>query len=146
MIPEGEVLIQRDALAEVNGSQQAQSLNAVLRREQRHRVGVSGEPLLRGVTRILFLQVAAVGQKQREQLRCGGRAIDRPIESLLVQARQVASVVNVRVSEDDLVNLGWIRRQRLPVTLSQFLQSLKESAVNQRGVAGSAQQILRAGH
>ena len=65
---------------------------------------VRAEPLVaeRGV---LLLNVGAVPQHDRGDLRGGGGAVDLPVEPLLHQHRQPAAVVGVGVGEDDGVQV-----------------------------------------
>lgn len=135
---------QRVRLAEDHRLQESQSFGSILGRKQRQRLGVFGEPLQRGVSRVFLLQMPAIRQEKAQQFRCRWRAIDGAVESLFVQPRQVARVVNVRVSKDDLVNLCWRKREWLPIARPEVLQTLKQTAVDQRRAARSVQQILRA--
>jgi hypothetical protein len=55
-------------------------------------------------------------------------------------------MVEMGVREDYRVNAAGGERQRLPVALTQFLQSLEEAAVGQNTDAGRVKKVFRAGH
>jgi hypothetical protein len=89
------------------------------------------------VVGILFLQTTCVWQKYLQEIRCSARAIDWPMKSLPNQTRQVASVIDVRVRNENCVQRTGIEWRVLPVALAKFLESLEHSAVNQHlGLVG----------
>ena len=96
-----------------------------------------GEAVLVGVARVLFLQVARVGQEQAQQVAGGLGRVHGALEALASQPRQVAGVVDVGVGEHHRVQGRGLDRQGGPVALAQGLEALEQAAVDQdAGVAG----------
>ena len=55
-------------------------------------------------------------------------------------------MVQVCMGQDHRVDRDWVDRQRLPITLPQLLQPLKEAAVDQNPAVINLQQVFRSGH
>lgn len=78
-----------------------------------------------------LLNVRTVLQHLCAEIDCGRRRVDRPAIALFCEKRQVAAVVDVRMREDDSVQLR--RRQRqMGIDFARLLPvSLKHAAVEQ---------------
>src|SRR3954452_9727946 len=92
--------------------------------------------------RILFLDVRRIRQHEAAQLRRGGRAIDRPLETLRDETRQPAGVIDVRVGEDDGVDGVGRDRQRAPIALAQLLETLEQTAIDEDALAVNVDEML----
>jgi hypothetical protein len=110
-----------------------------------------GRAVLRGAALVvigglLFLEVARVGQEQRQEVgrRPGGE--DAPPEALLEEPGQVAAVVDVGVREHDPVERGGVDGQPIPVPQAELLEPLVEAAIEEQAPARRLHQELRAGH
>ncbi|CAD5378498.1 hypothetical protein OF001_U300002 [Pseudomonas sp. OF001] len=99
-----------------------------------------------GTQSILLLQLAAVRQQDLAQGARGGRAINRPAESVLNESRQVTAVIKMSVRQHNSVDLGRSDWKGLPVTLTQGFDSLEEPAVDQYSCIPLRDKIPRAGH
>ena len=75
--------------------------------------------------------------------RCG--AVDRPAETGAVQPRQVAAVVDVRVRQNDRVELRRIAAEALVLMPRIDAVSLEQSAVEQNPQVRGFEQMLAAG-
>ena len=62
---------------------------------------------------------------------------------MLHEARQVTCVIDVRVRDENRCHGARIKRRLLPVTLAQFFQTLKQTAVDEHARSVSFDQILR---
>jgi hypothetical protein len=80
---------------------------------------------------VFFLQVPGVGQDDSAQIDSRLRCVNRTGKSFFHEPGNPAAVVQVRMSQDDGVNLGRGNRQRLPVAFAPFLLPLEEPAVHQ---------------
>jgi hypothetical protein len=107
---------------------------------------VLGEAVSVRLARVLFLQMRRVGQDQRAELFSGRRAEDSSSESASDEPWKVAAVIQMRVREHDRIHCRWLDRQRLPVAQPQFLQSLKQPAVDEDSAIANLKQMLRSGH
>jgi len=82
-----------------------------------------------GVQRIFLLKVSGVLQQDgREFNRCW-ICEDRSAIARFRQHRQPSSVVQVRVSENEIVDRLRVNRQGLVVAVLEFLRTLKNSAI-----------------
>ncbi len=118
----------------------------VLNGKQRQSRPVAGIALPIGALRILFLQLRRVCQDDARQIRGRRRAEDASAKALPDQPREVPRMVEMGVREDDGMNVGRAHRQWLPVTLPQFLQSLKQPAVDQDALASDVEQMFGTGY
>ena len=66
-------------------------------------------------------------------------------EALRHEPRQVAAVIEVRVRQDDGVDVLRGDRQVLPVALAQLLQPLEQPGVDEHLRVAGVEQVLRAG-
>ena len=94
---------------------------------------------------VLFLNVRRVRQHQRAQIPGARRAEHASAKALGDEPRQVAAVIEVRVRQDDGVDPRRIDRKRPPVAISQLLETLEETAVDQNATVAEVEQMLRAG-
>src|SRR4051794_13188654 len=83
------------------------------------------------VSRVFFLKVARILEHDRAQINGRGGGINRAVEPLLHQPRDVAAMVEVRVRQDDGFNLIRRNGRGLPVTLAPLFLPLKEAAVDE---------------
>ena len=97
------------------------------------------------VRRVLFLDLGGVGEHHAQQVARRRRAVDRPVEPLADERRQVAAVVDVGVAEDDRVDLVRVKRE-VAVALPGFLAAaLVQPAVEQDLVVADFEQVHRPG-
>ena len=75
-----------------------------------------------------------------------GGAENAPAESVLDESRQVSAVIEVRVGQDDGVEIGRLERHVLPIALAELFQALEEAAIDQDLHVTCVEQILRSGH
>ena len=81
----------------------------------------------------------------------GWRGVDRPAETFFHQARNPATVIEMRMGKNDGIDFARRDRSILPIALAPFLLSLEKSAVDQNlksllatRIVGSVDQVLRA--
>jgi hypothetical protein len=65
------------------------------------------------------------------------------MKTLPHETRQITRVIDVRVSNENRVERARIEWRILPVAFAEFLQSLKEPAVNQHACFIGLDQVLR---
>src|SRR3954451_1289132 len=83
------------------------------------------------VSGILLLDPSRIGQDNPAEILCAGGAEDTATKALCDQSREVPAVIEVRVREDDCVNLLRRDRKLLPVTFAKFLEPLEETGVDE---------------
>ncbi len=83
------------------------------------------------VRRVFLLNPPRVGQHDPAQVARARRAVHPSSESISDQSRQVPAVIQVSVRQDDGLELGGVEREILPVALPEFLQALKQPAIDQ---------------
>jgi len=97
------------------------------------------------VSRIFFLKMTRILQHDRAQINGCRRGVDRAIESLLHETRDVAAMIEMRMSEDDGFDLVGRNGRGLPVALTPLFLSLEQTTVDEDlharagGVAGDVQ-------
>ena len=126
--------------------QQLQGFARILFCVQRQRRKVLCDFVPIAIVGFLFLQTRCIGQKNLEQISAAARTINWSAKTVLDEPRQIAGVIDVRVRDDHGIHRRRIERRFLPVTLTQFAQALKQSAIDQDLRAIRLNQILRAGH
>ena len=124
--------------------ERAEGVRLAIQRQGRMMFGVAMPVCL---SRILFLDAAP----SRAARGGTGRRVPpvqkmRPAISLCDEARQITDVIEVRVSQHDRGDRLWRNGKRLPVAKTQFLESLKQSAVNEHSASAVLQQVLGAGY
>ena len=87
-------------LVKRNRSQERERGARLLRVEEGERRPVPGILLEVRIPRVLLVKVRGVGPEVSEKARRGGGDVDRAGEAELREARDVAGVVDVRVSQD----------------------------------------------
>src|SRR5687767_3565519 len=98
---------------------------------------VLGESMHIGKFRIFLLQIAAVRQENPAELQGCRRAVHRTSEAKLDQARDIAAMVDMGMSQNNGVDRRGIQRRRGPVAQPQLFVALKQSAIDQySSVAG----------
>jgi hypothetical protein len=117
--------------AEVDIAELLEAVLGVGARVQRTRRAVLGEPVAIGELGVLFVDEAGVREQMAAQRVRRARAVDRPLESLRGQPRQVSGVVDVGMRQQHPVQRGDVERQRPPVALAQLLVTLEQAAVDQ---------------
>src|SRR5260370_1287098 len=95
---------------------------------------------------LFFLQTRGIGQKNFQQVRRPARTIDRPAKTMTNKSWQVASVIDMRMSDDYRINQRGVEGRLLPVAFAQFTHALEQAAVDQHPRAIGFDQILRAGY
>ena len=98
-----------------------------------------------GLTGVFLLQMRGVGQHQPSQIERPGRAEHPPAEALRHQSGQVADVVQVRVGQDEGVDVPGGHRQVGPVAQAEFLVALKQSGVDQHLMRSGIHEVFRTG-
>jgi hypothetical protein len=88
---------------------------------------------------------SAVRQYELAEMAGAGRTEDPAAESGRNQPRQIARVIEMRVSQDDRVDRRRFYLKLRPIPLAERLQSLKETAIHQHARAVVLQQVLRSG-
>src|ERR1051325_2462967 len=86
-----------------------------------------------------------VRQHERAQIPCARRAEDAPAIPLRDETRQVTTMIEMGVCEDDGVDFRRVQRQRRPVSKAELLQSLEESAIDEDLSSVHVEEVLRAG-
>ena len=121
-------------------------------RRLRLRGGVEGQgrvvfavSALVGEPRVLFLEMRAVREEQGGEVPRSFGAEDAPDQVLPDQPGKIAGVVDVRVGEEDRVELA--RGPRRPVALAQLAPTLEQSGVDEHTrSAVRREQVPRPGH
>ena len=128
-----------------DGLQQRHRAAGVPDREQRQRGLVPGVALAIGSLGVLFLQLRSVFEHDPGEVFGRRRTPDPSLETLCDQPRQKAAVIEVRVRENH--RLDGIRpdRKRLPVSLTEILQSLKEATIDEQPSPVHLEQVLGSG-
>jgi hypothetical protein len=92
---------------------------------------------------VFFLKMRGIGQDDPRKVGSGGRAEDAALETLRDEPREVASVIEVRVSEDDGRDRIGLDRKGLPVAIAHG--ALEEAAVNEQPLAVQLEQVFGPG-
>ena len=133
-------------LVEIMGPEQFQAGLGIFHRVERQRRMVAGETFAVGHLGLAFLQMGRVGQEDfAERLRRRG-GMDRPMKALPRQQRQIARMVDMRMRQQDEVDLGGRNRQGLPVALAQLFEALEQAAIDQDAAPVRLDEVFRAGH
>jgi len=77
--------------------------------------GAHGEPRPVGVDRVLLLRVRAVAEHEGRKVRGRPRAHHGAVEAVPDELRQVSTMIEVGVGEDDSVQTRGVEREILPV-------------------------------
>ncbi len=80
---------------------------------------------------VLFLQVSRVGKNDAAQIDSWGRRVNRPAKTFFHETRNPAAVVQMRVGQNNRVNLFGRNRRVAPVALAPVLLSLEKPAIDQ---------------
>ena len=91
--------------------------------------------------RFFLLQTGRVGKHDTQERSGRRRAVDRSSKSLAHESRQVTGVIDVRVTQHDRVEGPGIRDTLGPVSESELLESLEESAVEEDSPLPGANQV-----
>ena len=94
----------------------------------------------------LFVKVGRVGQEVLQKSRRGTRRVNGPGETGPREARQIASVVDMRVGEHHRVHRACVERRRRPVLLLQLARSLEHATVDENPARARFEEVFRAGH
>ncbi len=107
---------------------------------------VPGEALLARPRGVLVLQLRAVAQDDRDELGGVGGAVDRSVEAVAHERRQVAAVVEVGVGEDDAGEGGRFGGERVPVARADLPGALEQPAVDEEAAVAGLDEGLRSRH
>ena len=114
-----------DRLTEGLRLEQGQRLLGIRHRVERECRGVLGIPEVVGMGCVLLLQIGRVGQQVSEQIGGRARAVHRSAEATPHQQREIPGVVDMSMTQDDGVQLGWHERRCQPITFAELLQPLE---------------------
>src|SRR5687767_6423546 len=95
------------------------------------------------VIRLFFLKTARVRQKNFQKVSSRFGCEDGSLKSQLQEPWQPASVINVSVGNNDCVDVVGIECRVLPVSLTEFLETLEQSAIDENSPPVALKQILR---
>ena len=133
-----------DALAVAARTQQTQHALYVLERIQRFGCRLAGAGGLASLPLGLgHLDVRCIAQHDAAQVACRLRGVDRAAKALLIQQRQVAGVIHVRVRDEHKLDL---RRRDGDGDVLKQVASLLHAAVDQAVVPADLKQSAAAGH
>src|SRR5208337_3234424 len=138
-------------LAEVDWPEKRQALLRLFHGVERQRRLVLGGFRLVVERCIFFLEVSGIGEQNAAQINGCRRRVDRAVKALLHQPRDPATVIDVRMGQDDGVDRGRWHRKVLPIALAPFLLALEQPTIHQdletsRAVVVHVDQVLRAGN
>jgi hypothetical protein len=85
-----------------------------------------------GPATILSLNVGAVGEQHLQQIDGGGRAVDGPLKPLGTKTREQTAVVDMRMGQDNEIDLRWLEWQWLEIALIGIMPTLKHPAIDQK--------------
>src|SRR6185295_451404 len=77
---------------------------------------------------------------------CCSGAKDLAPKPILHEKRQIAGMIEMGVSKQDLMDAFWGHRQRCPVLQTQLLKALKQAAVDETADTIRFDEILRSGN
>jgi hypothetical protein len=100
------------------------------------------EPASVGVSRLLLLQVPAVGEHDAGECGRVRAGEDRPGEPLLHEERDGTGVIDVRVGDHHRVDRPGVDREGRPVPFPQLLEALVEPAVDEHPGGGGVDEEL----
>ena len=98
-----------------------------------------------GLTSIFLLQMGRVGQYQTGQVQGPRGAEHAPAKALRHQAGQIADMVQMRVGQDNGVDVFGGHRQVGPVAQAELLVALKQPGVDQHLVRAGVDQVFGTG-
>lgn len=104
-----------------------------------------GTSLTLGTLGLGLLKVSAVEQQHGQQVRGGGRRVDRSPEALGEQPRKEAAVVQMRMGQDDEVERPGIEGKGLHVLLALGATALEKAAVDGKPARGEGKEKAGAG-
>jgi hypothetical protein len=102
--------------------------------------------MLVGKKSILLLNVPTVGQQDVAQIAGASAGMDSSCESVFDQQGQVATVVQMRMGQDDSLEISRRLVQGIPVAQSQWFVALKQSAIDQQAFAIRLDAVFGSGH
>src|SRR5580698_5325298 len=76
----------------------------------------------------------------------GGSRDDFAVKAALGQERQPAAMVEVRVSEEHIIDAGGVKTERRGVVDVEFAAALKQTAIDQHAFARAFDQMARPGN
>ena len=117
-----------------NCLQQCQRRFSIFFRVKRERGRVTRCLVAIAVVGFFFLEAGGVGKQYAQEFGGAARAINRPAETLLDEARKIAGVIDVRVREQHRIDRGRRKRRRFPIPLTQRPRALEETAINQHAL------------
>src|SRR5262252_603578 len=96
-------------------------------------------------SRVFFLNLRRVREDEGAEISRARRTEDAALEALRDESWQIAAVIEMRMCQHDRVDLRRVDWERRPVSESQLLQSLEQTAVDQYAVVTEIEQVLRSG-
>ena len=101
------------------------------------------ESFLVGVVGILFLDLRRVHQQELGEIERCARAIDRAAKAILHEPGKVAGMVDVRMCQEQEIDMLGIESRFLPVQMFQFLEPLEKPRVDQKPRGAGFDQVSR---
>ena len=120
-----------DCLAKRQRAELAKRCARIGYRVERQGLFVARGVMFVGVIRLLLLQFRAVDQQNLAKLDGRRRRVNRTAKALSVQQRQRATVIHVRMREDNGGDLRRVERKCNPVERAQILVALEQAAIDQ---------------
>jgi hypothetical protein len=111
-------------------------------RVERLRGDVFRVAMLIRLPRVLLLNVRRIRKHERAQVARARRTKDAAAKALADQSRKVTAVIEMRVRENDGIDLRGGDRQRGPVTTPQLFETLKKSAIDQNPMVAEIEQMF----
>src|SRR5204863_7979479 len=94
-------------------------------------------------SRFFFLKVAGIRQKDARQVHGRRRRIDRTVEALRDESRQISGVIDVSVREHHRVHRFRIDWRLCPISQAEILCPLKQAAVDKDSLVAGFEKELR---
>ena len=91
---------------------------------------------------VLFLNVRGIREHERAEVARAWRTKDAAAKALADQPREVPTVIEMSMREDDGVDLRRRNRECGPVTMPQLLEALKEAAVDENPMVAEIEQMF----
>ena len=98
------------------------------------------------ISRLLFLQMPAVGQQDAAQFPGRFAGIDRSAHSIPNQGWQITTMIKMRVSQYRGLNRRRGNGKRSPVPESQHFVALKQSAIDEQAAVIAIHEVARTGN
>jgi hypothetical protein len=100
---------------------------------------------VRSAPGLLLMKVRRVQQHEAREFARGGSGDDLTAEAPLDEQRNTSAVIEVRVGEKQIVDLGRIETKGTGILLVEFATALKQAAVDQNAAAGTVHHVAGPG-